>query len=158
MRSSRTGLFPFMFLTLIVGIAQAQTRPNLSGTWKLNISKSDFGHGPAPDARTDIIVHQDPNLKDTITQSGQQGEITYDMNYSTDGKETTNTIRKNEFRSVAHWEGGQLAIESKGSFGGAATTLKDRWSLSEDGKTLTLQRHAARVIGSTDQKIVFDKQ
>jgi hypothetical protein len=157
-RSSQTRLFPFMFLTLVLGIASAQTRPNLSGTWKLNIAKSDFGRGPTPDARTDKIVHEDPNLKDTITQSNQQGEITYDMNYFTDGKETTNTIRKNEFKSVAHWEGDQLAIESKGSMGGAATTLKDHWSLSEDGKTLTLQRHAARVIGSTDQKMVFDKQ
>lgn len=147
-----------MLLTLVLGIAPAQTRPNLSGTWKVNISKSDFGHGPAPDARTDKIVHEDPNLKDTITQSNQQGEITYDMNYFTDGKETTNTIRKNEFKSVAHWEGDQLSIESKGSFGGVATTLKDHWSLSQDGKTLTLQRHAARVIGSTDQKIVFEKQ
>jgi hypothetical protein len=157
-RSSQTTLFSFMFLTLVLGIAQAQTRPNLSGTWKVNISKSEFGHGPAPEARTDIIVHQEPNLKDTITQSNSQGEITYDMNYSTDGKETTNTIRKNEFKSIAHWEGDQLAIESKGSMGGAATTLKDHWSLSADGKTLTLQRHAARTIGSTEQKIVFEKQ
>jgi hypothetical protein len=156
-RSSQTRLFPFMFLSLVLGMVQAQTRPNLSGTWKVNMSKSDFGRGPAPDARTDRIAHQDPNLKDTITQSNQQGEITYDMNYFTDGRETTNTIRKNEFKSVAHWEGDQLAIESKGSLGGAVT-LKDHWSLSEDGKTLTLQRHAARVIGSTDQKIVFEKQ
>ena len=86
MSSSRTRLFPFMLLTLVLGIAPAQTRPNLSGTWKVNISKSDFGHGPAPDARTDKIVHEDPNLKDTITQSNQQGEITYYMNYFTDGK------------------------------------------------------------------------
>jgi hypothetical protein len=157
-RSSQTSLFSFMLLTLVVGIAQAQTRPNLSGTWKVNMSKSDFGHGPAPEARTDIIVHEEPNLKDTITQSNQQGEITYDMNYSTDSKETINTIRKSEFKSIAHWDGSQLAIESKGSLGGAATTLKDHWSLSEDGKTLTLQRHAARTIGSTDQTIVFDKQ
>ena len=157
MRSSRTGLFPFMFLTLIVGIAQAQTRPNLSGTWKLNVSKSDFGHGPAPEARTDKIVHEDPNLKDTITQSNQQGEITYDMHYTTDGKETTNTIRQNEFKSIAHWEGDQLAIESKGTLG-RPVTLKDHWSLSGDGKTLTLQRHAAMALGSTDQKMVFDKQ
>jgi len=156
-RTPQTGLFPFMFLTLVLGMAQAQTRPNLSGTWKLNMSKSSFGHGPAPDARTDKITHEDPNLKDTITQSNQQGEITYDMIYSTDGKETTNTIRKNEFKSTAHWEADQLAIESKGSLGGPVT-LKDRWSLSDDGKTLTLERHAARVIGSTDQKLVFEKQ
>ena len=157
MRTPQTGLFPFMFLTLVLGIAQAQTRPNLSGTWKVNMSKSDFGRGPAPEARTDSITHEDPNLKDTITQSNQQGEITYDMNYFTDGRETTNTIRGNEFKSTAHWDGDQLAVESKGSLAGPVT-LKDRWSLSGDGKTLTLQRHAARTIGSTDQKIVFEKQ
>jgi hypothetical protein len=79
------------------------------------------------------------------------------MNYSTDGKETANTIRGNAFKSTAHWDGDQLAIESKGSLGGNVT-LKDRWSLSADGKTLSLQRHASRTLGSTDQTYVFEKQ
>jgi len=137
--------------------AQAEDRPNFSGTWKANMSKSDFGRGPAPEARLDRITHADPNLKDTITQRNQQGEITYDMNYSTDGKETSNTVRGNQFKSTVHWDAAELVIESIGTLGGHVT-LKDRWSLSADGKTLTIQRHAARTFGSTEQKIVFDKQ
>ncbi|MCL5743643.1 MAG: hypothetical protein M1541_06915, partial [Acidobacteria bacterium] len=41
--------------------ARVEAKPNLSGTWKLNVTKSDFGPLPAPSARTDKIEHSDPN-------------------------------------------------------------------------------------------------
>ena len=69
------------------------------------------------------------------------GEVTAELKYSTDGKETTNSIRGNEIKSTAKWEGDDLAVAGKGSFQGADITLNDRWSLSADGKTLTI--HAA---------------
>jgi hypothetical protein len=113
---------------------------------------------PAPASRTDKIVHEDPELKDSYTQSGQMGVVTAEMKYSTDGKETTNSIRGNEIKSTAKWEANDLVIAGKASFNGADVTLNDRWSLSPDGKTLTIQRHVNSPMGDTDQKIVLDKQ
>lgn len=81
--------------------ARVEAKPNLSGTWKLNVAKSDFGPLPAPSARTDKIEQSDPNLKIAITQSGEQGEFTYTMAYTTDGKESTNVLRGNTFKSTA---------------------------------------------------------
>jgi hypothetical protein len=140
------------------GLVSAQAKPNFSGTWKANIAKSDFGALPAPDSRTDKIVHEDPDLKDTMTVVGQMGESTADLKYSTDGKESTNTVRGNEIKSTAKWDGDELTIAGKGSFNGADLTLNDRWSLSADGKTLTITRHLASPAGETDQKIVLEKQ
>ncbi len=140
------------------GLVGAQAKPNFSGTWKVNVAKSDFGAIPAPDSRTDKIVHEDPDLKDTMTQSGQMGEVTAELKYSTDGKETTNAIRGNEVKSTAKWDGDELTIAGKGSFNGSDVTLNDRWSLSADGKTLTIVRHVAGAMGETDQKIVLEKQ
>jgi hypothetical protein len=140
------------------GLSTAQAKPNFSGTWKANIAKSDFGAIPAPDSRTDKILHEDPDLKDTMTVNGQMGESTAELKYSTDGKETTNTVRGNEIKSTAKWDGDELTIAGKGSFNGADLTLNDRWSLSADGKTLTITRHLASPAGETDQKIVLEKQ
>jgi hypothetical protein len=151
-------LFGLILLALALGLAQAQAKPNFSGTWKMNAAKSEFGPMPAPDSRTDKISHADPSLKDTVTQSGQQGEMTSDLSYSTDGKETTNTIRGNEFKSTVKWDGDELVIDNKGSFNGQDVTLSDRWSLSEDGKTITIKRHAVSPMGEMDQKILLEKQ
>jgi hypothetical protein len=145
-------------LATACGLAQAHAKSNFSGSWKLNVGKSDFGAMPAPDSRTDKIAYDDPVLTDSFTQSGQMGEVTAEMKYSTDGKETTNSIRGNEIKSTAKWEGDDLVIDGKTAFNGADVTLKDRWSLSADGKTLTIQRHVNSPMGETDQKIVLEKQ
>jgi hypothetical protein len=42
--------FPVL-LVIAVTLLAAQTKPNFSGIWKLNLEKSDFGHLPAPASR-----------------------------------------------------------------------------------------------------------
>src|ERR1700683_2984928 len=158
MRSHTFRVFSAALLAIACGLLQAQAKPNFSGNWKLNTAKSDFGAMPAPDSRTDIITHEDPDLKDSYTQSGQMGELTAVMKYSTDGKETTNSVRGNQSKTTAKWDGDELAIAGKTQFNGADVTLSDRWSLSADGKTLTIQRHVNSPLGETNQKIVLEKQ
>jgi hypothetical protein len=158
MRSHTFRVFSAALLAIACGLLQAQAKPNFSGNWKLNTAKSDFGAMPAPDSRTDIITHEDPDLKDSYTQSGQMGELTAEMKYSTDGKETTNSVRGNQIKTTAKWDGDELAIAGKTQFNGADVTLSDRWSLSADGKTLTIQRHVNSPMGETNQKIVLEKQ
>lgn len=157
MRSPAMRLVCAALLAACPGL-HAQAKPNFSGNWKLNAGKSDFGAMPAPDSRTDKIVHEDPALTDSFTQNGQMGEVTAEFKYSTDGKETTNHIRGNEVKSTAKWEGDDLVIAGKTQFNGAEVALSDRWSLSADGKTLTIQRHVNSPMGETDQKIVLEKQ
>ncbi|MFN7997873.1 MAG: hypothetical protein U0Q18_29910 [Bryobacteraceae bacterium] len=152
----RKGLISLMLLT--VGLGSIQAKSNFTGTWKMDPAKSDLKSGPAPEARLDRITYEEPNLKDTITQSMRGRESTYDMNYSTDGTATTNLVRGNQMKSVARWEGEELVVDTKGSVAGRGVTFKDRWSISADGKTLTLQRHLNTPLGEGDQTLVFDRQ
>jgi hypothetical protein len=147
-----------MALIVTFGLIGAQAKPNLSGTWKVNVSKSDFGPMPAPDSETHKIDHQEPAIKVNVASSGQMGDLNYDANYTTDGKECTNSVMGNEFKSVLKWDGDDLTIDTKGSFNGTDFTAKDRWTLSQDGKTLTIQRHLSSAMGEADQKVVYDKQ
>jgi len=158
MRRHTCRLFSVALLAALFGLLQAQAKPNFSGTWKLNVGKSSFGPMPVPDTRTDKITHQDPDLKDSLTQSGPMGEVIAELKYSTDGKETTSTVRGNQVKSTAKWEGDELVIAGKTSFDGGDVTLADRWSLSADGKSLTILRHVNSPMGETDQKIVLEKQ
>ena len=148
-----------MLLAAAFGLVQAQAKTDFSGTWKTNVSKSDFGAMPAPDSRTDVITHQDPDLKIKVNQSGQMGDMNYDLAFTTDGKECTNTIGDMfKMTSTAKWDGDKLVIDSKGNFNGTDFTSKEFWTLAEDGKTITVDRHVASEAGEFDQKILMDKQ
>jgi hypothetical protein len=136
----------------------AQSKPNLSGTWTLNVSKSEFGPMGGPSSRTDVIEHNDPALKDTVTQEGPQGNQTLAISYTTDGKEATNQQGPMAVTSTLGWQGSDLVVNSKTSVQGTDVTLKSVWTLSADGKTLTQNTHiTANGLGEFDQKMVFEK-
>jgi hypothetical protein len=154
-----TVLFSLTLLTLALGLVQAQAKSDFSGTWKLNAAKSDFGPIPPPDSMTEKITHQDPVLKASVaTTGGPQGDVNYDVNYTTDGKECVNSVAGNEFHSTLKWDGDDLVVDTKGSFNGNEFTSKDRWTLSADGKVLTVARHLSSAMGEADIKTVFEKQ
>jgi len=142
---------------IVGGLAHGQGKPNLNGVWKMDPARSDFGAGPVSESRLDKISLDGVNLKDTITQKLRRaGESTYDMIYTVDGKECTNHVRGNLVKSTAQWEGGDLVIDSK-VFALRQAAIEDRWSLSTDGKTITLRRHMTGAV-TAEQKITFDRQ
>ena len=152
-------MFSLGLLALSLGLVHAQASSDFSGSWKMNSSKSDFGPLPPPDSRTEKITQQDTSIKDSIASTGGMGgDQAYDVTYDTTGKEVTNTVAGNDFKSTAKWDGDELVIETKGSFNGTDFTSKDRWTLSSDGKTLTRATHLSSAMGEADMKLVFDKQ
>ncbi len=143
---------------LLVCAAMAQTKPNFSGDWKMNPAKSDFGQMPAPSSIVQKITHNDPDLKVVNTSVSERGEFTTNLTYTTDGKECVNKGRMGETKSTLKWDGAALVIESKSEFQGNPFTITSRWTLSEDGKVLTVSNHFSSSMGEGDSKIVYDKQ
>jgi hypothetical protein len=148
-----------IFVMLAVAALPALAKPNFTGDWKLNIAKSTFGDIPAPDSATYKIDHADPKMTSVAKQSGQMGEIEIDVTCTTDGKECTNPgFQGAPTKSVMKWDGDALTIESKGQFGDIDFTSKERWTLSDDGKTITVAQTISSSMGEFTQKLVFEKQ
>ena len=139
-------------------MAASGVKPNYSGTWKLNVAKSDFGPIPGPDTRTDVIEHNDPILKVSTSQDGAQGKQQYTLNMTTDGKEAINTPGGLEVKSIGGWEANNLVINVKLKFQDNDVEAKATWLLSEDGKTMTQNQHLTTAMGELDQKMIFEKQ
>jgi hypothetical protein len=137
--------------------ASAGPKPNFSGTWKLDVSKSDFGILPPPNSRTDVIEHNDPVLKISVSQDGSDGKQSYTMNFTTDGKEATNTAGGLELKSILTWDGSNLVDNAKFKYQDNDVIAKDIWLLSDDGKTLTQNAHYTSPMGEMDTKLVFAK-
>jgi hypothetical protein len=132
--------------------------PNFTGTWKLNLAKSDFGRTPAPESLVDKIEHKDAaiTLNSTRVEQGATDAIT--LNLTTDGKENTNKVHGAEVKTKLKWEGAALLLDSAITLEGGSVSLKDKWTLSADGKTLTITRHYSGPEGEADVTYLLEKQ
>lgn len=148
-----------VFAILILAALPALAKPNFTGDWKLNTAKSTFGEIPAPDSMSYKITHDDPNITSVNKQSGQMGEVETKTVCTTDGKECTNQgFQGAVIKSTMNWDGDALIVESKGKIGEVDFTAKAKWTLSADGKNLTLAQSISTAMGDFAQTLVFEKQ
>jgi hypothetical protein len=132
--------------------------PDLSGTWKLDVAKSDFGPIPPPDSQTNVIDHKEPKLKvKSTTKGGMQGDNETEASYTTDGAESTNKMGPMEVKSIAKWDGKKLVITSKLDMQGSPLTIKATYDLSDDGKVMTVTSDIDSAMGQFVLKSVFNK-
>jgi hypothetical protein len=143
---------------LLSGAPVRAAEPNLSGEWKLNLAKSDYGKFPTPSSVTRKIDHTGSKLVFTTTQKGAQGEVTSKLAYTTDGSESVNEVAGGQSKGTAQWIGGMLIIESSREFQGVTLKQKEIWRLSSDDKVLTIDSHVSIPNGEFDVKQIFDKQ
>lgn len=147
-------------------VSAAQDHPNLSGTWKLNLSKSNPGdYGPS--ARTDVITQDGSKFTAKITATTQMGQQDYALNFTADGTKVTippdspmATLGQLTLKDItASWDNASLVLlEDLNYQGQVDIAAKLTYSLSSDGKTLTIADHASTPNGDFDSSLVFDKQ
>src|SRR6478735_8472984 len=152
----------------IVGFAQKPT--DFSGTWALDVSKSKLDERARIESMTMTVAQTDKELKVTTETKRQAppadaagasagggggrgmgrgfggGDGT--VAYSLDGKETVVEVDgpngKLPIKYKGSVEAGKANLSSSrtftGQMGEITVTSKDAWSLSADGKTLTVER------------------
>lgn len=129
-------------------VAKVQSKPDLSGTWTLDMSSSDFGGTPRKDllydAITLIIVHSDTELKIVRTMFKKKSERSQELVYFTDGRGETNPTMdgKDRVKSITRWDGPVLMSISIGAphvfMPGISHHVEstDKWELSAADNTL----------------------
>ena len=150
-----------LFIGITTAFAQSNAKPNFSGTWVLNTAASKLELKNPPIASTFTIQHREPNFHLKRTHVFANGKRdTWGIDLITDGKHKV--VRKDgPARDVTrmYWDNAVLVLEEKetapdGSFG----TNVVRYTLSEDGKTMTASEHEEYPGGQLTNKWVFDKQ
>jgi hypothetical protein len=135
----------------------AADKPDFSGNWKLNVDKSDFGPMPKPEKADYTIVQKGPEMNVKSTAVGSMGEMTNEVKILTDGTEFTNTIRGQEVKGTAKWEGKTLVVTQKLEIQGTAITFIQKWTLSDDGKSIVQEVNISTPQGEVAQKAILDK-
>ena len=134
----------------------AQSKPDFSGSWKMNAARSDFGLVPAPASIERKITHAEPSLTIVEAQDAGFGVQTVTRAYTTDGKGSTFTSQGADVNGTAIWEGNEVVVTSEVAV--AMIKFVDRMILSPDGKTLTSVIKLTSPDGSVDMKVIFEKQ
>jgi len=147
----------FICLLLCSLTLLAADKPDFSGNWKLNVDKSDFGPMPKPEKADYTIVHKDPEMNVKSTAVGSMGEMTNEVKILTDGTEFTNTIRGQEVKGTAKWDGKTLVVTQKLEVQGTAITFIQKWTLSDDGKSIVQEVNISTPQGEVAQKAILDK-
>lgn len=117
--------------------ADEQKKPDLSGTWTLDKSRSDKVEYDL----TLNILHEEPEIK--ITKKYVEGGrvFTDESVYYTDGRAEHTAAKLNYiFKPVTKWRGRTLVRQGTHVTGGTRfeVVTTEEWKLSQDGKTLTL--------------------
>jgi hypothetical protein len=147
----------FVGLLLCCLTLVAADKPDFSGNWKLNVDKSDFGPMPKPEKADYTIVHKDPEMNVKSVAVGSMGEMTNEVKILTDGTEFTNTVRGQEVKGTAKWDGKTLVVTQKLEIQGTAITFVQKWTLSDDGKSIVQEVNISTPQGEVAQKAVLDK-
>jgi hypothetical protein len=136
----------------------ASSPPNFSGTWVLNPHRSEFAGETPPLSELQQVEHKGIDLVVTIDEIGERGTVHGVARYTTDGKDVTNDVLGNSMKSSIGWDQDVMILRTWGRFGNADIMLIDRWSLSPDGRTLTIARRFQGRSRVVDQTLVFDRQ
>jgi hypothetical protein len=143
-----------------------------TGTWILDKSQSDvsqlMGFSDDPEKVRNasmmmVVDQQGSNLRVTRTLRTRSEERKEIHTYKIGGGETTNTGARGEtVVGRAFWEGDKLVIVStrtwRTSLKDVSTESRGVWSLSPDGKSLTMAAEVRDPRGDQRGKGVFDKQ
>lgn len=136
--------------------AAAADKPDFSGDWKMNATKTNYGGIPAPTLFTRKIVQTASAIDITEVQAGGMNDRTITRKMTTDGKPTTVDINGAPVDMSASWDGNDLVATTEIS--GIGLKFTDHMSLSTDGKELTSKIAIASSQGDAEITVVFDRQ
>lgn len=172
-------------LCLLAISAFAQDKKDFSGSWTLDVGKSKLDERARIESMTMTVAQTDKDIKvETATKrmpppadaggggmgrGGMRGMGGGDSNftYTLDGKETSvnqeTPMGAVPVKLKAEIGGdGKLKLSSSRTantpMGEFTITTKETWSLSEDGKTLTVKREMETPRGTNSSEMVFTKK
>jgi hypothetical protein len=113
---------------------------NYSGVWKANLETSKLPGGPKPSNYLVIIKQEGPKITQLIgtwDQRGGERRSTLTFDTASGAKPSMNSLRGLPMRTKPSWEGSNLVLDSAVA-GQQPMKIKETWSLSADGETLTM--------------------
>lgn len=148
-------IFAAAFAMVLIGSVCAHAVPDFSGTWVLDVNKSDLGI-PAAKAQMNKVVLV---LKQTATQLSVERSTGNVAVYNLDGSESVNSMPNGgQSKTILNWSGNTLAGKTVSTMNGNDVKMADVRSLSADGREMVLEVSLQMPSGERKQRLVYSKQ
>ena len=151
----------FMTCALML-TARAQTKPDFSGAWKMNLEKSKLSDGqPIPYYAefTQEIDHREPKLRIVEKIKDSQGSSrTVEWNVTTDGKEYETKVADSPAKVSARWDGDRLVGQIRWGSGKETYLVTRKYALSADSQTATAAWEITTPDGSQSGTEIWKKK
>lgn len=161
----RRTLWSLTLALLLPAVAVAQAPVDFSGTWKINMGKSDpppQGRGGMQQVDQSRIVLTITQTAETLTMVRSGGQMELTTTYYLDGRESTNRMGRGEMTSTSRWDGMKLVTEGSAQMetpmGSMSITTTETRELSADGTQMTVTARTVTDRGTRTMKTVFDRQ
>lgn len=169
----RSKLLICLWLSVLTAVCLAQddkakARPDFSGSWVLDASKSEFGRGGGGAGSnvtgTMTVTMKDAEFRLSRKMKFNEQERTMDFLYYTDERGETNpgTFGPQEVKSKTKWDGSKIV--SKASVSRTMPSgdevnfdMDEKWELSDDGKVLTDTLTISAPMGTRTIKHVYNR-
>ena len=125
---------PAVLVSVAVTVsALAQARPDFSGAWKMDPSRSESAAQGDPIGAVTVVIAQTPNeLRIQTTRAEGTSAVTYKL----DGSK----VMVAAGTSATRWEGAKLVTDGVFSVNGATVTTTETRTLSADGKEMLVEK------------------
>jgi hypothetical protein len=157
-KKMKTKIAALLLICFVTLPADAANPPDFSGGWVFNPGKSK-NIGMMSDMKLTETIKQSPASIDVITETTFQGNNQHTTtHYDLNGKAAANdSPMAGPSETVSKWAGEKLVTTwtSAGAVAGTKAVRTEIWSLSPDGKTMTVES----VRGANPPVVmVFDKK
>lgn len=142
--------------------AQAQSHhANFTGTWVLEAGRSDSSP-LVPTGVKYVITDSAGRITLGREMTTGQGTATGALTFTTDGKPTTATLPSSagpvEAITTSKWAGDTLVVKSAFAIAGTDVVQTDAWTLSPDGRSITVARSVVAGGQPLGAKLVLVRQ
>jgi len=136
-----------LMLLTATSLMGAPKKPDFSGRWELDQTRSQLRHMTKWDSLVLAIEHQDPRLNISMTTKYSDGsDFTRLLPLTTDGKDVSMDGKGKSPRIYrASWSGARLIVRWNEGAG-----ITETWILSPDGKTMTIAGSSSAADGKPE--------
>jgi hypothetical protein len=125
-----------------ISFAGAQVRTDYSGTWILDVARSDSSTFTPRTATWTVVQRGDSIILDRTTS----GNVPQHAVYALDGMPRTSTLHligvSSDATSTVSWSGAVMVVRTTSRPGDDDLVQTDSWTLSPGGKELRVKRQA----------------
>jgi hypothetical protein len=139
-------------------VRPAFARPDYTGEWKLDRSRSDLGPLETLAVLVRKVTHDDPRLTIEIEVDRGTGRQSGELRLLTQGEDVSSTIAGEETTGSALWLGDHLLMTTTRELDGLKVKIDELWTLSVDGMTLRVDAVVTTPSGREELLAIFVKQ